>query len=527
MEQGGRRRRPRCSTEPVVLPAAGDPLEDGLGEHQVPRPFPGEPIQPGALAGGVDAHLAAEGEPVAAVVQHIQRPLGEQQVPLGVDVAGDPEQHFAGVVGVDVVVHHHDPLAEHHLSGSPDGVHDLLGVAGEGFADGHDHQVMEPPGRRQVHIHHFRKDHAQQGQEDPLGGQAQVGVLLGRAADDGGRVDRVLAVGDGLHVQHRVVVGQGIVAGMVAERAFPPELAGVHPALDDDLGIRRHLQVVADAADHLHPLAPEEAGEHDLREEGRQRRRGRIGQGGVAAEADRHRHALAGRVAVPGPGPVVVQLGVEAEAVLVEHLQAVQAHVPVSVAEPGVAQPQGDEGAAVLRPGGEHRQAGEPGFLAAPDHLLAEALAHGLGHPAPHLGQERELGQLLQEAGAGLGHGLLDQLLDPGGHRVQPGGVLVHAQGHGHAPGAAKDVHGHRHGGALDPVEHQGAAAAGPFGHAVGDGPGFQAGVHLDPDPLQFTAGFQLFQEGLEIPAHGAPQRVVPKIRRRPGGVPWRDPPAA
>ena len=303
---------------------------------------------------------------------------------------------------------------------------------------------------------------------------------------------------------------------MVAEGALAPQFARIHPAFDDQFGIRRHLQVVADAAHHLHPLPAQEAGEHHLGDEGRQRRRGGVGERRVAAEADRHRHPLAGAVAAAGPGAVVVQLGVEAQGPLAVHLQAVEPHVALAVAEAGVAQAQGDEGAAVLGPGGEHRQPRQGGLVPAPHHLLAEGLPDRLRHPAGHLRQQRQLGQLVQEAGARLGQGLLDELVDPVRHRVQAPGLLVHPQGHGHAPGAAEDVHGHRHGRALDPFEQQRAAAAGELGHPVGDGPGFQAGVHLGGHPLELAGCLQLFQEGLEIPGHDTPRLPVsPQTPRR------------
>ena len=77
-----------------------------------------------------------------------------------------------------------------------------------------------------------------QGQEDALGGQAQVKVLHGRAAHDGAGVDEVLAVGDVGHVKDRIFVGQGVEARVVAEGPLgAPGLGRVHVALDDHLGL--------------------------------------------------------------------------------------------------------------------------------------------------------------------------------------------------------------------------------------------------------------------------------------------------
>ena len=80
-------------------------------------------------------------------------------------------------------------------------------------------------------------------QEDALGRLAEPVVLLRRAPDDGGRIDRPRAPRDRREVEHGVVAGQRVVAGVVAERALEPLLGGVDVALQHDLGLRRHLEV--------------------------------------------------------------------------------------------------------------------------------------------------------------------------------------------------------------------------------------------------------------------------------------------
>ena len=69
-------------------------------------------------------------------------------------------------------------------------------------------------------IAHFGQLQAHQRQENALDGLAHVEILHGRRADDGGGVDRVLALRDAGDVEHRVFVGQRIEAGVIAERAF-------------------------------------------------------------------------------------------------------------------------------------------------------------------------------------------------------------------------------------------------------------------------------------------------------------------
>jgi len=62
-------------------------------------------------------------------------------------------------------------------------------------------------------------------EEDALDALDHPGVFHGRAADDGGGVDGVLAVGDAGEVEDGVLVLHGVEAGVVAEGAFGAELA--------------------------------------------------------------------------------------------------------------------------------------------------------------------------------------------------------------------------------------------------------------------------------------------------------------
>ena len=277
-------------------------------------------------------------------------------------------------------------------------MHDLLGMAREGLVDGDDDEVMKSSCRGQMHVHDFRQDQAQQGQEDPFGGQTQGGILLGRAADDGGGKNGILAVRDGFHVQNRIVVGQRVVARVIAERALSPQFGGVHPALDDDLAAGGDLQIVAHAAHHLHALAAQKAREQDFREKRRKRCGGGVEQGGIAAESHGYRHALARSVSRPRQRAVVVHLGVKAQRAIVKDLQAIQAHVAPAILVAQVAHAHGDEGAAVFGPGREHGQFGKFDVLAAQDDLLAAPAADGLGHPAGDIGQQGQLGEFVEEA---------------------------------------------------------------------------------------------------------------------------------
>ena len=77
--------------------------------------------------------------------------------------------------------------------------------------------------------------------------------------------DRVLAVGERGHVEDRIVVGQGVVARVVAEGAFAAALAGFHVALQHELAVGRDLQVHGLALDELNRRLAQESGEEKLR----------------------------------------------------------------------------------------------------------------------------------------------------------------------------------------------------------------------------------------------------------------------
>ena len=89
----------------------------------------------------------------------------------------------------------------------------------------------------------FGQLQAHQRQEDALDGLAHVEILHGRRADDGGRVDRILAMRDAGDVEDRVVVVERIEAGVIAEGAFAAQLAQFDVAFEDDLAVGGHFQI--------------------------------------------------------------------------------------------------------------------------------------------------------------------------------------------------------------------------------------------------------------------------------------------
>ena len=199
-----------------------------------------------------------------------------------------------------------------------------------------------------------------QGEEDALRGLGHEAVFHGGAPHDGGRIDGVPPPGDGGEVEHRVVVRQGVIAGVVAEGAFRPPLPRRHVTFQDDLGFRRHPQGLGDARHHLHRLAPEEPGKEDLIDIFRQGRGGRIGHRGVGPDGHRHRQRLAPGLRHPVVlGPALVGVPVHAGGPGVIDLEAVHAHVALpGLRVVGEDHRQGDEGAAVLGPAGQDRDLG-------------------------------------------------------------------------------------------------------------------------------------------------------------------------
>ena len=165
-------------------------------------------------------------------------------------------------------------------------------------------------------------------------------------------------------MEHRVLAGERVVARVVAERPLLPALARGHPALQHDLGLRRHLEVARHAARELDAPAAEPAGEDDLVHAGRERRGGRVDQRRIGAERDRHGHPRAGARRLERHalvlGAALVGLPVHAERHVVEDLQPVHA----DVARPGARvarehRGQRDVAAPVAGPAAEDRQARE------------------------------------------------------------------------------------------------------------------------------------------------------------------------
>src|SRR5256714_14894909 len=131
------------------------------------------------------------------------------------------------VLDIHVLVYHDDELGEHHQHHAPDGAHNLFRLARIAFFDGDNDDVVEAAFDGHVHINDFGQNDFNQLQEETFRGLAEIGILHGRFADNGRRVDRMAAVRDGSQVHHGIRLDGGVVAGGGGQGVLGTELTGV------------------------------------------------------------------------------------------------------------------------------------------------------------------------------------------------------------------------------------------------------------------------------------------------------------
>jgi len=99
-------------------------------------------------------------------------------------------------------------------------------------------EVVEDAFGRQREVHDLGEVHLEDGQEEFHGRATDVEVFHRRDADDGGGINGVFAVRDGGDVEDGIRLGQRVIAGVVAERAFVAQRLGrVNVAFDDEVGV--------------------------------------------------------------------------------------------------------------------------------------------------------------------------------------------------------------------------------------------------------------------------------------------------
>jgi hypothetical protein len=402
----------------------------------------------------VDADVRPEARLPRGVIELVDRAERELEVALRVDVVERLPGDFRRIVDVAAGVHDDDHLREHHLAGSPDGVHDLPRLPRITLVDRDDHQVVEDAFDGERHVHDVGNRLSNEREEEPLDGLPHETVLHRRRADDRRHVDRPRTPRHGGHVEDREIVVQRVEAGVIAEGPFAPRLARIQVAFEDELRLGRHHHVDGLGPDHGNALLPQETGEQELRNAGGKRRDRREDRRRVASDRGGGFHAPAlPRVPPRLSRAVLVLLPVHPGRVPVEELHSV--HADVAPAGDRIArndQRHGDEATRVLRPALEDRELFEIDGVSGLDDLLAGRILDRLRKDRTEIGDLRQGLQLSQEPFRRL---RVAEEVEPLG----PGLVRSDAERFEHALARSEEVDGDREFGSLDVLEEKRGAS--------------------------------------------------------------------
>ena len=290
-----------------------------------------------------------------------------------------------------------------------------------------------------------------------------------------------------------------VVARVIAERALDPDVVLRHVSLEDDLGIRRHLEVDGLALDELDRLSAEEAGEHQLVEVLRERRAGRVSGHGIEPDRDRDGNSTVLGGEEIGPA-VLVHLPVHEGRRAVDHLHPV--HADVARTRLRVLRDdrrKRDERRRIARPAALDREPTEVDVCALEEDLLAGCLGHGL-RPRVRDGLElEEPAHLLAEPFWRL-H--VEDVAELGRDVVEP----LDAERHAHALLRAELVDEQRMLGALGVLEQKRRAAR--LHDAIGDLGDLEVGVDLRRDASQLARALEERDPLAEVSGRRSRSRV-------------------
>ena len=245
-----------CPDQVVGLQRPGDPIESvalPTFAHEAPRRrihvHIGRPLARitlrRILARRVDADLRTVGDAVRSVIEIVDRTGHRHDVTFGREIVEHVPSHFARRCDVDVGVYDDENAREHHhMARAPKRVHHFLRLAGIGFANRDDREVMKAAFDRKIHVDDFGQ-HASAGAARKMRSVA----LPSHASSIGGlpttrcRIDGIAAMRDAGHVKGRIVIRRTVDAGVIAERSFHPQILIVNVTLEHELRFGRDHQI--------------------------------------------------------------------------------------------------------------------------------------------------------------------------------------------------------------------------------------------------------------------------------------------
>ncbi len=207
-------------------------------------------------------------------------------------------------------------------------------------------------------------------------------------------------------MEHGEVLGGRVVARVVPEGSLAPELALLDVPLEDDLCVRRHLEIDGLRPHELDRLVPEKPGQHELVDVLRQRSARRVGRDRIESERDGDLETLAHTA--PVGSTVLVDLPVHEGRARVDLLHPV--HPDIACAVSRVLRDhrrQRDERCGITRPAVLDRKEIE---VRLEDELLGRPASHRLRH---RVGQTLELAKALDLLDQTLWRLHLEHLLEP------------------------------------------------------------------------------------------------------------------
>src|SRR5882724_3299922 len=290
---------------------------------------------------------------------------------------------------------------------------------------------------------------------------------------------------------------QGIKTSVIAEGTLGPHFIQINVALQHDLRIGRHLQIIRLAGHHLHRLAPQKTREHHLV----QIRRDRQHAGERRRRISTNRHCNGDtplRVCGPCPSKMLramfLSLPVHSSRPLVVDLHPVHSHVALSrFWILGKYEWKRDKASAVLRPAFQNWKIEKIDVA----YLLNDFLA-GPGFYAPweERPQFRQLGKHLDFVKEPLRRFHFQETSDALRDFVQ----LLHLKRQGHSPHTAKSVDQQGHARTLGFFKQQCGtytlrSAAFVPRHALRHFRDLEYGVYFHPNPLQLALFLELLHE--------------------------------